>query len=300
MCGNKGDPLPPFSKDPSVPEVSAIQQVQDRFLVLWKSVTTFDDGRKIPVPGEVTYVVSVNFGERSYTCKQHYFVDPVKVLLGEKRCYSVTAVYRGHRSLPCEPVCLVAQEPIEEVPKVKSAVAGDGFVEIQVSRCPGCEVEVFKDADFPYAFPYRILSGKGVFRDESVLNRSLYVYRFRFSRGCVKGRLSEPVTLMPVDKDPPLPPPSAILLRKRSSCLLIWEPSPSKDVVLYRIRAGARWFTAETDRIYFYLSQCPSGTFYIHAVDKAENASDEIPFKEVKDEEGGDSDGQSFRHRGNG
>lgn len=273
-CGHRGNPLPPLTKVPSTPQVDEIVQDFNRPLLSWNRVYTYKDGRKLPNPKEVRYIVSVNFGKRRVETEENYLLDsPIK--LGEKRCYSVIAVYRGKRSSPTEPVCLVGRAPIEDVP-VFRARGGDGKVVIEVEN-PELPVEVFRNGRFPFLKPYKAFKGR-IFVDRSVKNGAPYTYRLRFFKGKLKGKLSEGVTIIPQDRIPPSPPPSGYFIR-RNGCTVFWEPSPSKDVVFYGVKVGSSTYRASG--IYLNLPGC-SGKVEIFAVDKAGNRSKPVEAEEVK------------------
>ncbi|WP_457677927.1 hypothetical protein [Thermovibrio sp.] len=285
MCGHRGAPKPPLSKTPSTPEVQGIQQEFNRPLVLWNRVETFSDGRKISAPNKVIYKVIINFGKREVKVRENYFKDaPVKV--GEKRCYSVVAIYNGKESKKSEPKCFIGKTPIYEKPKVISVVNGDGFVKIVLAphKYP---IEVFRNQSEPFVNPYKTLKeNEDELVDAKVENGKRYDYKLRFYEGEVKGRFTE-VVGKPEDKIPPLPPKNPILIKDKE-CLAVWEPSPSSDVVYYLIKVGKREF--KVNGIYFTFKTCPKG-FRIVAVDKAGNTSKPVK-GEVADEEGSSNNGK--------
>ena len=273
-CGHRGAPLPPLPKEPSTPEINALFQDFNRPLLSWNPVKTFKDGRKLPDPERVTYIVTVNFGKKKVKTEKNYLSDtPIRP--GEKRCYSVTALYRGRESSPSEPVCIVGKRPITEVPQVE-VKGGDGTVVVKVAN-PEYTVEVFKNQKFPFIKPYRVFKGEE-FIDKQVENRKTYVYRFRFSKGKLKGKLTEPIPVTPRDRTPPLPPPRAYLIEGRV-CTAVWDPSPSKDVIYYVVKAGNRTFT--TSGIYLTLSECPKRVKVV-AVDKGGNRSKPVEAEVVR------------------
>jgi len=273
-CGHRGAPLPPLPKEPSTPEVTTLFQDFNRPIIGWKRVKTYRDGRKLPNPKRVRYIVNVNFGKEKVETDKNYFLDkPIKA--GEKRCYSISAIYEGRGSSPSEPVCIVGKQPLRKVPEVHVKGA-DGKVTVWVSN-PEFTVEVFRNQKFPFLKPYAEFKGKE-FIDNRVENGKTYVYRFRFSKGKLKGKLTKPIPVTPQDRIPPLPPPHAYLIEGKI-CTAVWDPSPSKDVIYYVVKAGNRTFT--TSGIYLTLPECPERV-EIRAVDKSGNRSKPVEAEVVR------------------
>lgn len=273
-CGHRGAPLPPLTKEPAIPKVKALFQDFNRPLLSWESVRTYSDGRKLPDPKKVRYVVNVNFGKRKVETEKNYLVDS-PIGIGEKRCYSVSAVYSGRWSSPSEPVCIVGERPINEVPKV-DVKGEDGKVVVKLKN-PEFPVEVFKNQKFPYVKPYTVFQGDE-FTDTKVENGKAYTYRFCFSKGKLKGRLTEPITVTPQDRIPPLPPPYAYLI-EGETCTVVWDPSPSKDVIYYIVKVRKKTF--KISGIYFNLPKCTKKV-EITAVDKAGNRSKPVSAEVVR------------------
>ena len=296
MCGHRGAPKPPLSYKPQTPKVHGPIQEFTSPLIWWEKVERFDDGRKIPTPQKVSYKVVVNFGKRVVETEETYFKDsPIKPK--ERRCYSVVALYEGRESEKSEPVCINGKEPISEVPQVKRAVGGDGYAQIEFTPSPLYETEVFKNqTSEPFVKPYAVLKpGEGLFIDKKVKNGAQYTYLLRFSEGELKGAFSKEVRVVPQDRIPPLPPQDALLV-KGEVCTLVWEPSPSEDVVAYKVVADGRELS--TSGIYLTFKKCPKRVL-IYAVDKAGNLSKPV-VPEVVDEKGGSCNGEQVRPSGNG
>jgi len=292
MCGSKGNPEPPFSKLPSPPRISIIQQSFKNPIVTWQKVTTFDDGRKLPVPNKVSYIVNVNFGKRKIKTNKTFFLDPIPILDGERRCYTINAIYDGHESKPSEPKCIIGKKPIEGKPRIKEVKLGDEFVVFTFDSHYAYSIEIFKNAEPPFVKPFKILPPKVlIFKDEEVKNGSTYTYQFRFSKDGVKGTFSQAVTVTPLDKTPPLPPKNPVVLKNKNSCLVVWEASPSKDVSKYKIIVNGKVFSANGKGIYFYFPECPAEELSIVAVDKAGNLSKPIKV-EVIDEKSRSNNGK--------
>ncbi len=281
-CGHRGNPLPPLTKKPSPPIITEKVQDFNRPLIVWRKVTTYEDGRKIPNPSEVHYEVVVNFGKETYETDKNYFLDsPINV--GEKRCYKVISIYKREKN-ESKVECLLGRKPIMNIPKI-NVEAGDGLVKVYVKN-PLMRVEVFRNQEFPFVKPYATFKGS-FFIDKNVKNGKRYNYRFRFSKSSVKGRLTEPCSITPQDRIPPLPPPKAYLV-KSPVCTLFWEPSPSKDVVDYVVKTDRR--EIRVSGIYLTFKVCPKKVA-IYAVDKSGNLS-KPAFPEVLDEKGCSSDGK--------
>ncbi|MEO2068162.1 MAG: hypothetical protein ABGX27_01460 [Desulfurobacteriaceae bacterium] len=289
MCGKRKDPLPPLEFYPEKPKILSVEQVEDKFLVRWKPVKKFYDGRRIRDIKNLHYEILVNFGERKYKTKKPFFFDKETSKIGERRCYTVYAVYKSKRSDPSEPFCIITKEPIKETPVILNSFAGDGFVKFTFKPSKDFSIEVFRNGKL-----YRILP-KGVeeFVDEDVVNGREYSYRFRFSLGYLKGRFTNIFKVIPEDRIPPEPPKNPVIVRKGKSCILLWEPSPSKDVVGYLIqRRGDEMVRKLGKVIYFFLKNCGKETYYIRAFDKSGNFSKRIKVKEELYEEGSSDNGK--------
>jgi hypothetical protein len=291
MCGNRGDPLLPLQFSPETPEISGIDQAYRNFLVKWQPVKKFSDGRKLANPEDIYYIVSINFGK--VKVRSTYFLDSKVISEGEKRCYTITAVYRGkYFSQPSEPFCAVARKPIEEIPEILSYIAGDGFVKFELKPTTDYSIEVFRDPSL-HISPYKTLSPKtSEFVDKNVVNGKEYSYSFRFSKGNLKGRFSKTYNLTPEDRTPPEPPENAFLIRKGNSCTILWEPSSSKDVSGYVILKYGKVVGFTGRGIYFFLPECPEGSYYVKAVDKAGNFSKPIKAEEVINEKSSSDNGK--------
>ena len=273
-CGHRGDPLPPLTKDPATPQVESLVQDFNRPLLVWREVRTYRDGRKLPDPRSVRYVIVVNFGKKKVKTGKNYFLD-VPVKPGERRCYSIISVYRGRESPPGNPICIVGKRPIHETPEFE-AIGGDNHVVINVKN-PDFPLEVFRNQEEPFLKPYATFKGR-TFIDRNVENGKSYRYRLRFYRGKLKGKLSREVTVIPQDRIPPLPPSYAYVITGRI-CSVVWDPSPSSDVVYYEVKSGD--LTLKTSGIYLNLPGC-NGTVSVIAVDKAGNRSKPVRAEVVK------------------
>jgi hypothetical protein len=274
MCGNRGDPLPPLQLTPETPEISGIEQVYRNFLVKWQPVQNFSDRRKLANPEEIYYIVSVNFGKEKVKVKNTHFLDSKTIPEGKKRCYTITAVYRGkYFSQPSEPFCAVARKPIEEVPEIPSYVAGNGFVKFEFKPITDYSIEVFRNSSL-HISPYKTFPPKtSGFIDKDVVNGKEYSYSFRFSEGNLKGKFSKTYNLTPEDRKPPAPPANVFLIRKGNSCTIFWDPSPSEDVSGYVILKREKVVGSTGRGIYSLLPDCTEDPYYIKAVDKAGNFS---------------------------
>ena len=279
MCGNRGAPLPPYTKTPSTPSITALQQQYNKVVVAWTPVTTYRDGRKLALPSKVSYILIVDFGKKKFKTQKTYYYDVLNKF-GIKRCYSVVAVYNGRESEPANPVCIFVKKPIRSVPIIENSTAGDGFVSFKFVPS-AYTIEVFRNAKVPYLKPEKVLPPKtSFFKDTGLKNGVTYTYQFRYADGPYKGKLSTPYRLTPADKIPPLPPQHPLLILFTKGCTLIWEPSPSKDVVAYKVITNIGNFTLPKDAIYFQLKTCPN-KIGIEAVDKAGNVSKLITPREV-------------------
>ncbi len=285
-CGHRAPPKPPYSKVPQTPKVKGLVQDYTAPLLWWEKTKTFSDGRKLSEPNKVSYLILINFGKRKVKTKENYFKD-LPIGLREKRCYQVVSIYSGRKSKPSEPRCIVGKEPIERVPQIEKAVAGDGFVKLLLKPYEGYQVEVFKNQKPPFTTPFTVLNGTSLFVDKDVKNGKEYTYYLRFSSGSLKGKVSPPIKLTPADRVPPLPPENPLLICCKT-CLLVWEPSPSKDVVGYLIVSGKERFSVKG--IYYTFSKRPKGVF-IYAVDKAGNLSKPVKV-EAKGEKGCSGNGK--------
>ncbi|SMP11341.1 hypothetical protein SAMN06265339_0916 [Desulfurobacterium pacificum] len=279
MCGNRGAPLPPYTKIPATPSITTIQQHYKKVVIAWNPVTTYRDGRKLPLPSKVSYVVIVNFGKKKVKTEKTYYSEAIK-RFNTKMCYSVVSVYEGRKSEPANPVCILVKKPIAEVPVVENATAGDGFVSFTFSPSR-YSIEIFRNAQPPYLKPLKVLPPQTTsFTDKGLKNGKTYLYKFRYAEGVYKGKLSRTYKLTPADKIPPLPPKNPLLILSPKGCTLVWEPSPSKDVVSYKIVADTGNFTLSKDAIYFQFKSCPKKVG-IEAVDKAGNVSKLVVPREV-------------------
>ena len=271
MCGHREDPLPPYTKIPATPTITTIQQQYKKVVITWKPVTTYRDGRKLPFPSKVSYLVTVNFGKRKVKTEKTYYYDNVESF-NAKACYSVISVYEGKESEPTNPVCILVKKPIKGVPIVKKAVAGDGYV-IFVFSPSKYEIEVFRNAQLPYLNPLKVLPpGTVSFTDKNLKIGKTYRYSFRYAERVYKGKLSQAYELTPADRTFPLPPQNPVLVVSSQGCTLVWEPSPSEDVVSYKVVSDSGNFTLTKDAVYFHFKVCPSKIGVV-AVDKAGNAS---------------------------
>jgi hypothetical protein len=289
MCGKRGDPLPPLVFYPKKVEFLSAEQVEDKLLVKWKPVERFYDGRVIEDKENLYYEIFVDFGKRKYRTKKTFFLDEEPFEVGERRCYTVYAIYKEERSKPSEPFCITTKEPIKEVPTVLDYFGGDGFVKFVFSPGERYSIEIFRNGKLYEVLP----EGEKKFIDVQVVNSVEYKYRFRFSQGSLKGGFTKIFRVVPQDKIPPKPPKNPFLVRKGKSCIFLWEPSPSNDVVEYLILNNNYVLGSIRKGIYFFLKNCEKeATYYIRAVDKAGNLSRKIKVKEELNEKSSSSNGK--------
>jgi len=271
VCGNRGDPLPPFSKTPSTPSNASVIQVFNSPIVFWDEVKTFDDGRKIPEPGKVLYEVKV--GKEKFLVRSNFFEDK-EIHEGERRCYMVRAVYRNKKSAWTDPVCFEGKEPLKEVPVVYGK-SGNKFNEFYFPEVP-YEIEVFKNQSKPFIKPYKVVKTHH-WIDKDVKNGVVYSYCFRYSNGMVKGKCSELLKLKPEDIYPPELPKDIRIFELGKKCLVVFEPSGSKDLKHYEVFVEGKKKIVPPESIYFEIPECPE-RFKICTVDYDNN----IRCREVK------------------
>ncbi len=272
-CGRKGDPLPPFSFFPQTPTGLKAKQIGNRVLVSWNPSKFFTDGRKIKEEEKISYLIKVNFGDKLKETKRTYLLDEKKHV-GEKICYSVASKYGSkYASAFSEPICLEIRKPIDQIPIFSNAEAGDGFVKITF-KPHKFKIAIYKTckAEFPIR-PYRILNPEEfTFIDTNVQNGREYKYFARFIFKNIESRNSQIITLTPMDTEPPEPPKNLEIVRENGKRVLIWEPSRSEDVKLYKIVNNGKVVGMVSYGLYFPLKNL-TGCFQVIAVDKANNTA---------------------------
>ncbi|SNR86745.1 fibronectin type III domain-containing protein [Desulfurobacterium atlanticum] len=274
-CGRKGDPLPPRIFEPATVNKLNYQQVILKPLIYWNPPSKFIDGEPIPKNSikNLKYLIDINFGEKKAVTDKLYFLDGERKM-GEKVCYRVAAIYKKEKGEFSEPVCFKIEKPIKEKPSVGETFAGDETVKI-LFRTPTLHpIEIFrteKKKPFSVIKPYAIINN-ATFVDKKVINGKTYIYKFRYAENRLKGPFTEPVQLTPEDNIPPEPPKNPVLVRlDNSTCIIVWEPSPSKDTVYYTIFLNDKEL-GKTENLYFQTT-CKKGIFKVIAVDKAGNLS---------------------------
>ncbi len=280
MCGSKGDPLPPLSKEPLPPKGVGVFQDYRIPVVYWQAVLTFSDGRKIPVPEEVEYEIRVDFGKESFKANRTYFVDQRKIEPGERRCYSVRAIYAGVKGRSSETICIIGEKPPEGIPGLIEYKEGDGFFELKFKN-HNLPIALFVNSSYPFLKPSSVLNkGENVYRTRAENGRE-YTIRYCFVRASVRGKLSSPIVLIPQDGVPPEPPRNPILIKEGRGCTLVWELSPSSDVKSYEIYWGKGKETVAGNSVYYRFIRCPKDVKIV-AVDKSGNVSKPVKPEEVE------------------
>ena len=273
-CGRKGDPMPPRIFEPALIENLNYQQVVLKPLIHWKPPSKFIDGEPIPKDSikKLRYLIDINFGERKAVTDKLYFFDSNRKV-GEKVCYRVAAIYEKEKGEFSEPVCFKIKEPINQKPLIDETYAGDEMVKI-LFKTPSFPIEIFrteKNRPFPVVKPYTVINN-ATFVDKKVINGKTYIYKFRYAKNKLKGKFTKPIQLTPEDNIQPEPPKNPVLVTvDNSTCLIVWEPSPSKDTVYYIILLNNKEI-GKTENLHFQTS-CKKGIFKVVAVDKAGNWS---------------------------
>ncbi len=292
-CGRRGSPKPPLSFIPAPPKIEDVYQIENRPFIVIKPSYTYSDGRKIPksLIKREKFLIKINF-KRVIETANRCFKDSVKKP-NETVCYQVSTLLEGRKSTFTDPSCLSVKKPLFKKPQVVKISVSDSKVSFLFKR-HSLKIECFKSQrgrPFPCK-PYRVISGN-LFVDDRLHNGETYAYKFRFSQDTRKGPFTKVFYETPLDNQAPEPPKNPQLFRlKKNACILVWEPSPSKDVSFYSISwSGGR---TKTDKCYAVVP-CGASFYKISAVDRYKNFSRPIVWRARNEEKSRGDNGQQVR-----
>ena len=245
----------------------ALKQSQKPALEITKNtIEYFQFGNKFFIKAKPGIFLDFKKAKKVSVSKEGYWVEP------KGECISV--IVKKNKEKKETSLCLKSVPPIK--PHLKVLKIDSYAVDLQViSLFPEVGLFVWEKGMFPSFSNFQsILAG-------SYQLKNLSLGKTYFISGAVKfgenlyGPLSEPLKIEIKDTEPPLPPSGGGYFVKDDTITIIWDKSPSRDVVGYIVEREGKSF--EVKKQVFKEKIFENEVIYkIKAIDRAGNES--IPF----------------------
>ncbi len=284
-CGVKGYPKPPRSFNISGIEEINIKQMGNYLVIYWKYKKTYEDG--LPLKEKVSFYLISN-GEKSkispYSKEDLYWIiEPIKNF-ENKICYKVEL--KTEKTLKEKTSNYICIKPVKNYPLLTTRfdikLKEDGIYLSWEKKYP--KVNIYRDENSTIIppIPYKIVQNKSDFLDKEVELKKEYCYFITISQDNVESNASKILCQKFIDNFPPLPPKEGNILKEKGKIVIVWEESPSKDVIGYLIYKNGKPITEIPIKTYYFIdNQYKNGdTYEIVAIDKAGNRSKPLKIKD--------------------
>ena len=282
-CGRKGSPLPPISKKPLYINSLSLKQQGDNIVVYWSYIPKYDDNRplksysfKVYLNEEVIKPEILNKGDL-------YWFNFNIPNFRKEYCFKIYVVSKNEESESSPIECII---PSSQYPK-RPVITGIDLKEeglLLKWKGNGKIINIYRSNDklIP-PIPFKKVEDKKYYLDRSLSFNKRYCYYITTEFKEVESNKSNILCKDYVDVFPPKPPTDFKLLKKDDNYYLLWEESPSKDVIGYIIyKNGKPLFNMPIKTYYFIDKSYKKGDkYYIVAVDRAGNKSKKVYLKNI-------------------
>lgn len=279
-CGVKGNPKPPPSFVPSTVENIHVKQYGDNPLIYFTYDKKYRDGN--PIKEEIEFIfyknekkIKPNINSRD---NLYWFMDSFE---NKEECYKVVVKTKRKESLPSKLVCIKKID----VPKIdlnspKIDITEDGLKIIFPTNEKNINLYKVENQDDFTPKPYLVVKESYIDKNVDLDKRYCYYYTISFTDSS-ESQKSPTVCETFKDIFPPLPPERGKILVENNEAIIIWEESPSVDVVGYLIYKNDKLLNPIPVKSYYFIDKNynQSDVYKIVAVDKASNKSKELIIK---------------------
>ncbi len=284
-CGVKGYPKPPRSFNIAGIENINIKQMGGYLVLYWKYDKVYEDG--FSLKEKVNFYLISNQEKSKINPYQngnlYWIIEPIKNF-EKKLCYKVEV--KTEKSLKNKISNYVCIQPIKDYPlltsKLDIKLKENGIYLFWGTKYPKVNIYRDKNSTLIPPIPYKIVENSSDYLDKNVKLKKKYCYFITISQNGVESNASKIVCEKFVDTFPPLPPKEGNILREKGKLVVIWEESPSEDVVGYIIYKNGKPITEIPIKSYYFIdNRYKKGDIYeIVAIDKAGNRSKPLKIKE--------------------
>lgn len=283
-CGVKGYPKPPRSFNISGIKEINVKQMGEYLVIYWYYKKVYEDG--MPIKEKLNfYLLSNDEKSKVNPYKNgdlYWVVEPIKNF-ENKICYKVSV--RTVKTLKEKISNYVCIKPEKNYPvlttKLNLFLKEDGILLNWKKMYEQVNIYRNENSNLIPPIPYKIVKNSSEFLDKNLELNKKYCYYITISKNGVESSSSKIVCKKYVDKFPPLPPTDGNILKENGKIVIVWEESPSKDVIGYLIYKNGKIVSEIPIKSYYFIDRSyKSGDYYeIVAVDKAGNRSKPLKIK---------------------
>ncbi len=283
-CGVKGYPKPPRSLNIAGIKSINIKQMGDYLVIYWNYKKVYQDGSRLDEKVNF-YLISKDEESKINPYKKgdlYWIIEPIKDFEA-KACYKIKI--RTAKSFKEKTSNYACFEPVKNYPlltsRLKVELKENGIYLNWEKEYP--QVNIYRDKNpilIP-PIPYKVIKNSSDYFDLDVKLREQYCYFITVSENNIESNASKIICKKFIDEFPPEPPKNANILIENKKILIVWDESPSKDVIGYIIYKNGKPITEIPIKSYYFIdNQFKNGDIYeIIAIDKAGNRSKPLTVK---------------------
>ncbi len=277
-CGVKGYPKPPRSYIPEKVHDLKVKQQGRFFLIYWKYKKVYIDG--IPFDKEPEFLlITDEIKEPVYPHKYKniYWIYKKIENFNQKECFKIQVKLNGKKSKPSNSACITPTDkyPIQKQ-KLTVQIKENGLLLKWNILFPTVNIYRGKSEDLILPIPYKTVKNSLSFLDTDVkLNKPYCYYVTNVLSQNIEGEKSDTVCIIYKDIIPPKPPENGDIVLEDGKAIILWDESPSKDVIGYKIYKNGKELINTLIKAYFFIDKTykKGDRYIIIAVDKAGNKS---------------------------
>ncbi len=276
-CGVKGSPEIPPSNIPEQVKKIYIKQQGKRLIVYWYYTPVYEDGRRIKerfffrvetlegkIKPEIKHIENLYWFEKSLNS------------FDKEICFRINIITERNFISSSKFFCFIPEKnyPILSK-KIEVKETEEGLL---LTFNQFYETVLVYRGNNPELIPpisYKVLRKVDSFLDKDVAINKYYCYYITLKEDTVESNPSNKVCVFYEDRFPPKPIRNPEIINFGGSLFIIWDDSPSSDVVGYILKKNGILLTPEPVYTYFFtLKDWKKGDIIeIYAVDKAGNKS---------------------------
>ncbi len=282
-CGRKGDPLPPISKKPLYVNSLKLRQQGNNIVVLWNYIPRYDDNRVLKEFFFKIYLNGENINPKIYSKGNLYWFSFKIPNFKKEYCFNMYVVSKNEESDNSPIECIIPSKDYPDKPKILDIELKEDGLLIKWNG-EGDFINIYRSNDelIP-PLPLKRIKNLYSYLDKDLVFNKRYCYYITTENKEAESEKSNTVCKDFIDIFSPKPPSDFKLLKKNNDYYLIWEESPSKDVIGYIIYKNGKPLFNIPIKTYFFIDKNykTGDKYFIVAVDRAGNRSEKVYLEKV-------------------
>ena len=283
-CGRKGAPLPPISKKPLDVNSIKLKQQGDYIVVSWHYIPKYDDNRPLKEFSFKIYLNDEEINPKLWHKENLYWFSYKIPLFRKEYCFNIYVKSKDELSDSSPIECIIPSSDFPATPEITDIeLKEDGLLIKWIGEGKNTNIYKSNDEIIP-PIPDKKINNKGYYFDKDLQFNKKYCYYLTVENDKeVESNKSNTVCKRFEDIFPPEPPSDFKLLKKGDDYYLIWDNSPSKDVIGYIIYKNGKPLFNIPIKTYFFIDKDykDGDKYYIVAVDRAGNKSKKVFLKRI-------------------